>query len=268
MKKIFLISCFVYTLASSSCSDFLDVKPTTSADAGTAIETAADAKVVLNGLMSKLASASYYGRNFPLYADSKGGDLTITSQGRGYDYLYVFNHSESSNSYSSIWSQGYHCLAQVNNLIESIEKLKTAGSTEDFDNYLGQALTVRALIHFDLVRLYGEPYNENKSALGVPTVTKLLNGEAQELRNTVDENYKQIVDDLTSAEPLLSKAKANGFINFFANKALQARVYLYMENYTESLAAAEEVIQADIYTLYENSQWAESWSTNLEQNPY
>ncbi|TYP96679.1 RagB/SusD domain-containing protein [Sphingobacterium allocomposti] len=263
MKKIFLIPCLIYMAAASSCSDFLNVEPTTAADAGAAITTAADAKVIVNGLMSKLASASYYGRNFPLYADAKGGDVTITSQGRGYDYLYVFNHSESANSYSSIWSQGYHCLAQINNLIESIEKLKAAGSSENFDNHLGQALTARAMIYFDLVRLYGEPYAENKNAFGVPNVTTLLNSDAQELRHTVEENYQQITTDLKAAEDLLSKTKANGFINYYANKALQARVYLYMEDFTQSLAAAEEVINSNVYTLYENDKWAESWTTEF-----
>lgn len=263
MKNIIFASCLLFATFFTSCKDFLDMKPTNSADASTSINTAADAQVIIRGLMSKLASGSYYGRNFPLYADVKGGDFTIVSQGRGYDYLYVFNHSASANNYSAIWSQGYHCIAQINNLLTQIENLKSNGSTENFDSFVGQALTARALIYFDLVRLYGEPYNEDKSAFGVPITLTVLNSEDKLTRNTVEENYIQILKDLKDAEPLLSKTKTNGYINYYANKAIQARVYLYQEDFTNALIAAEEVISPDAYTLYTNANWLSSWETQF-----
>lgn len=264
MKNIIYVLCLVLTTGTfTACKDFLDMKPTNSADASTSINTAADAQIVIRGLMSKLASGNYYGRNFPLYADIKGGDFTIVSQGRGYDYLYVFNHSASSNNYSGIWSQGYHCLAQINNLLTQIERLKTEGSTGNFDNFVGQALTIRALIYFDLVRLYGEPYNENKSAFGVPITLSVLNADDQLTRNTVEENYIQILKDLKEAEPLLSPTKTNGYINYYANKAIQARVYLYQEDFVNALAAAEAVITPNAYTLYTNANWLSSWATQF-----
>lgn len=264
MKNIVLASCiFAATALNSSCSDFLDVKPTHAADKDESITTAADAQVIIRGLMSKMASGSYYGRNFPLYADVKGGDFTITSQGRGYDYLYVFNHSPQTNSYSGIWSQGYHCIAQINNLLTQIQKLKDNGSTENFDQFIGQALTARALIYFDLVRLYGEPYNENKSALGVPITLEVLNYDAKPGRSTVEQNYIQILKDLKDAEPLLPKTKANGYINYYANKAIQARVYLFQDDFQNALTAAEEVITSTAYSLYSNANWVGSWGAQF-----
>ncbi len=262
MKKINILIVLV-ALLFSACKDFLDVEPTNSGDAGTAINTAADAKIIINGLMSKMASGNYYGRNFPLYADAKGGDLAVYSQGRGYDYLYAFNHSEGSNTYSTIWSQGYHNIAQINNLLESIETLKADGSTENFDNFQGQALTARAITYFDLVRLYGKFYQDDKSSWGVPNVTQTLPSNAQELRATVEQNYTQIINDLKAAESLLPKTKANGYINYYANKAMQARVYLYMGQNDLALAAAEEIITSNVYRLYENNEWVSSWSSEF-----
>jgi hypothetical protein len=262
MKKINILLVMA-VLFFSACKDFLDVKPTNSGDAGTAIQTAADAKIIMNGLMSKMASGNYYGRNFPLYGDTKGGDLAVYSQGRGYDYLYAFNHSEGSNSYSTIWSQGYHIIAQINNLLESIDALKAAGSNENFDSYKGQALTARAITYFDLVRLYGKTYLDDKTSWGVPNVTTTLPSNAQLLRATVEENYTQILNDLKAAEPLLSKAKANGYINYYANKAMQARVYLYMGQNDLALAAAEEIINSNVYKLYENNEWVGSWASEF-----
>lgn len=261
MKQIKIFLAVVLMMATTGCSkNFLDVKPTNSGDAGTSIQTAADARRVLIGLMSNMTSSSYYGRNFMMYGDAKGGDLTIYSQGRGLDALYTFNHAPSSGSYSAFWSQIYHSILQANNLISSVQKLKDAGSKENFDTYLGQALTARALMYFDLVRLYGKPYSQDKSAYGVPNITAPLDASAQPLRATVEENYTQILKDLADAAPLLPKTKTNGMLNYYANMALQARVYLYMEKHTEALTAAETIIKSNVYKLYTNAEWVDSWT--------
>lgn len=271
MKNKIIASCVFVGLLFASCSKFLDMKPTNSADASQqTVKTVADATVIVRGLMSKMASGNYYGRNFPLYADAKGGDYTIVSQGRGYDYLYVFNHSESSNNYSSIWSQGYNCIAIINDLLAQIKKSRAEGNTENFDSIIGQILTARALIYFDLVRLYGKPYNYDKNSYGVPITLEPLDIQAKPTRNSVEEVYTQILKDLKDAEPLITKptnattlANTNGFLNYYANKAIQARVYLYMEDFNNALAAAEEVIGFTQYKLYDNSGttgWVESWT--------
>lgn len=264
MKKYNIFFAALLFVGFTSCKkDFLDVKPTNSGEAETSIQTAADAKVMINGLMSKMTSSDYYGRNFILYGDTKGGDLTIFSQGRGLDALYTFNHSKSSNNYSGFWNQIYHCILQANNIITSIDRLQAAGTTENFDNYKGQALTARALMYFDLVRLYGKPYAQDKSSFGVPNITEPLDASAQPLRANVEQNYTQILNDLKEAEPLLSKSKSNGYLNYYGNKAIQARVYLNMENYAEALSAAQEIINSNVYKLYSNADWVNSWKTQF-----
>ena len=264
MKKIYILLTALCVVLFASCEGYLDVVPSNSAPAETSITTAADAEVVMNGIVSKMTSASYYGRNFIMYGDAKGGDLTIRSQGRGLDALYVFNHSASSNSYSGYWVQIYHCLAQVNNLLLNIDKIAEAGTmTSALESYKGQALTLRALMYFDLVRLYGKPYNMDKSAYGVPLILEPQDASAEPTRASVEQVYAQIVKDLTDGAPLLSKSKAKGYVNYYANMALQAKVYLYMENYASALAAAETVINSKVYTLYSNSNWVSSWTSEF-----
>lgn len=264
MKHIRIYFAVLMVLALAGCSkDFLDVKPTNAADAGEAIKTAADATRIMNGLMADLTSSSYYGRNFIMYGAAKGGDLTIYSAGRGLDALYTFNHSATSGSYSGFWNWIYHCIAQANTIITSIDALKQGGSTENFDKPLGQALTARALMYFDLVRLYGKPYTMDKTAFGVPNITEPLDAAAQPLRATVEENYQQILTDLTMAAPLLPKTKTNGFLNYYANMALQAKVNLYMGNTAAALSAAQTIIDSKVYSLYSNADWVNSWKTQF-----
>ena len=117
MKKINIIIVIISLLVVSSCDDFLDKTPTNYGESTTSIKTAADAAVMINGVMSKMCSSSYYGRNMFLYGDAKGGDLTIYSGGRGNDALFVFNHSETSGTYSGFWTLGYNIILQLNNII-------------------------------------------------------------------------------------------------------------------------------------------------------
>ena len=259
MKKIYTILAILCALTLTSCQDFLDWPPTDSASAETSITSVSDAEIMLTGVMNKLTSSSYLGRNMFMYADTKGGDLCIVSAGRGMDAMFKFNQSASGTSYSGFWQQGFNIILQLNNIIENVEKLEAEGAS-GFDSVLGQAYTLRGMVYFDLVRLYGKPYNYDKSAWGVPNITTRLDASAKEIRATVETNYNQIVSDLKKGEELISKKVSNGFINYYGNKALQARVYLYMDNFSAALSAAEEVIDSKVYSLYSNAEWVGSWS--------
>ncbi|MBR4093849.1 MAG: RagB/SusD family nutrient uptake outer membrane protein [Bacteroidales bacterium] len=260
MKKINILFALICLFTFSSCEEFLDKAPTNYGDTATAVKTAKDAMSMVNGILSKMSGGSYLGRDMFLYADAKGGDMTIISNGRGYDGLYLFSHATNSGAYSGFWTTGYNIIMQINSLLATIEKLEKDGSTEDFDNIKGQILTYRAMIYFDLVRLYGEPYNEDKSAWGVPDVKTVLDPLARVLRATVAENYATIESDLTAAQSLLDKDNANGYINYYGNLAIQARVYLAMERFDDALEVAEEIITDGDYELYTNEKWVQSWS--------
>jgi tetratricopeptide (TPR) repeat protein len=264
MKKINILLAALVILFTASCQGFLDVKPSNQVSSEISIQNATDAQIMLNGLMNKMTSTSYYGRNFPMYADAKGGDLTIFSAGNGGDGWYYFNHSPESNSYSGYWSTIYNCLYQANNIIANIDVLLADPENtekEELNNFKAQALTLRALMHFDLVRLYGKPYNMDKGSLGVTVVTEPVDARAQLTRNTVEEVYTQVVKDLNDAAPLFeSKDKNGGFADYYANRAILAKVYMYMDNFSEALKLFEEIISSGKYELYKNDKWVESWT--------
>lgn len=261
MKKINIFLLGLLIIGLSSCKKFLDIKPSNSGDSDLAIQTPADAQVMINGIMRSMTSSDYYGRNFLMYGDAKGGDFTIYSQGRGLDNLYTFNHSATSGSYVGFWSQIYFSILQTNNLLENIAKLEAKQPTA-FNAAKGQALTARAMMYFDLVRLYGKSYDDNKTSFGVPIVLTKLPSDAQPQRATVEQNYTQILKDLNDAAPLLSKTKTKGYINYYANLAMKARVYLYMKDNVNALKSAEEIINATgVYSLYSNANWVSSWAS-------
>lgn len=260
MKAKYIFLTLLLSMLTVSCDDFLDRQPTNSSNAELAIATTQDAQVAINGIMRQMSSSNYYGRNFIIYGDAKGGDLTIASQGRGLDYYYSFNHSATSGSGSGFWSTGYFIIMNINNLISNINRIMEEGGT-GFESYLGQAYTLRALVYFDLVRLYGLPYNYNKESYGVPDVTETLDATAKPTRASVKENYARILSDLQAGAELLSgsKSKNNGYVNYYVNIALQARVYLFMDNDEEALTKVQEIMGSHVYSLYEPEEWVDSW---------
>ena len=148
MKKINIILVAVLGIfAFCSCEDFLDKKPTNQGDAATAVQNINDAKVMLNGIMTKISSSSYLGRNMLIYADAKGGDLTIGSAGRSND-LYLYNHTVNSSTFSGFWTVGFNTILQINNLLANINELEAAGDSDDYSDIKGQILTIRAMTWF------------------------------------------------------------------------------------------------------------------------
>ena len=102
MKKIAIILSFFCALTLVSCEGFLDVSPSNQADSSTCITSEADAQVMINGLMRKMTSSSYYGQNFLLFGDARGGDFTIYTAGYTGSNMYYFAHTQTSNTYSGL----------------------------------------------------------------------------------------------------------------------------------------------------------------------
>ena len=257
MKKLYAILLSVLCLATvAGCNKFLDMKPTNSLDSESSINSVADAQVALNGLMRQMLSGSFYGRNFFLYGDAKGGDFTVVSNGRGYDGLYTFGHTPTSGTYSGFWTVGYKCIAQINSTLEAISKVK--GETSDYDDIEGQLYTLRGMLYFDLARLYGRDYAYDKTALAVPIVLE-LNSTARIPRSTVEEVYAQALSDLTTGAKTIGKSKKNGFINYYGNLAIQARMAMHMQQWSTALTLCKEIMDGP-YKLYTNANWVGSWA--------
>jgi hypothetical protein len=119
-------------------------------------------------------------------------------------------------------------------------------------------------MYFDLVRFFAEQYNfaGNNTQYGVPLVltpTVSINSSSYVTRNTVEEVYNQVITDLVSAASKLPQD--NGvYASSGAANALLARVYLQKGDYTNSLKAADAVIETGFYSL--NSTYAKVFNND------
>ncbi len=266
MKKIFKLLSILLLGALFSCSnDMLDLSPSNGVPSDQAVNNYNDAVVALNGMYDALQGSStypnYYAARMIYYGDVKADDMQATSATGRTGPTYMMNFT--INDAPGIWQVPYRVIRRTNFLLQQLEEGKAAdGKPADINDIKGQALAIRALAHFDLVRIYGEPYAKSQGkALGIPLILEPVPYNYVAGRNTVEEVYNQVIADLTAAISLLKPGKSTGYFNQWAAKALLARVYLYKNDNENAYKTALDVINNSGYTLWKSSDYATVWST-------
>ena len=150
---------------------------------------------------------------------------------------------ETETRINSAYADTYSFIMGVNAILDGIDEAR--GDQETRDRVKAEALGLRGFYYFFLVNLFGEPYNYNKEAIGVPL--KLTAGLVENgmKRNTVEEVYKQIVEDLETSSELfnqLPKTRGDYRINSTTVDIILSRVYLFMERYDDAITAANRAI--------------------------
>lgn len=272
-NKIKAIALTLATAALSSCgNDWLDLTPANGLPTDGAITNYADALVARSGMYDGLQGNStdndYYATRMFYYGDVSGDDMQARTQGMRSSSAYEKRFT--LDDAPTIWKTPYNVIRRANRIIEAIDQNKIGDATkEQLGKLNAEALTIRALVHFDLVKVYGKPYTmDNGASLGVPVVLTPLTGENLPGRSTVAEVYTQVINDLTNAIKsgfLATENTTPGYINVWAAKALLCRVYLYHNDNTKSLETAKDIIENSGYKLWENDEYVKGWQTNVQK---
>ena len=168
----------------------------------------------------------------------------------------------------------YHQIANFNSLLETIDENKGVFSGDNYNIIKGEALGLRAFLHFDLLRMFGEAYSTGKDKECIPFVSTLSPlvtplYTQQDLLDTLIGDLKQ-AKTLMENDPLhlgvepdpclasLPQINANYIsrdscqvfhnrrfrFNYYAATATLARIYMWMGDKTNALAQAKEIIEA------------------------
>ena len=261
MKKLQFMICILGLLGLNACSDYLNKESSDEV----IVKTVSDYSELLLGAGYPEPTGSLYNTLYLLDDDYMLNENSLDDE-EDYSgavsafpfYTWQANMWErqevNASTYGESYSPTYTRLMGVNAVLDGIDE--AIGEIEDRDQVKAEALALRGYYYFMLVNLYGEPYNYNKQALGVPlklTANMETNGTA---RSTVEDVYKQIVSDLKAASDLFEKyPKRRGSyrINLPATNILLSRVYLHMELWDEAIAAATKAIEnGGVLTNYVN----------------
>ena len=176
-------------------------------------------------------------------------------------FTYNYNNLATSGRVNNFWTSGYQAIVGCNKMIE----LTTEGESEETDQLIGENYYLRAYAYFQMVNVFGRPYNQGRDNLGVPLK---LTSQIDDLpdRNTVGEVYDQVVADLLKAESLMSVNKSNSYATKEAAQALLSRVYLYMGENQEAIDYADKVISSGRYSLLPTDELSDYTRINPDDN--
>ena len=259
MKKIInILFVAVAMMAVTSCDDFLDITPDGQVKRDDMLSTAEGIEEALYGAYSQLRSNTLYGQELSYsYIEVMAqtmdcyGNEAVTALG-AYDYKY----STVEYMFEAVWTEMYKNISNVNSILNS--PLIEGASSYPFSVYRGEALALRAFMHFDLMRIYAEQFTLNPEADGIPYATEFsLNTPDFE---SLAKNYKHVIADLKEAESLLAgedEYKNSSLfmtdrqihLNLYAVQALLARVYLTMGDKENAYAYAKNVIEKSGFVL-------------------
>ena len=283
MKKILIISALLSALTLTGCKDFLVQEPITSQSTEQLLSTYNGLNNATMGAYSPMVSNSWYGGlYFLLDADTRAGiaawPVQSSFQSGRMQTGFTLNYNE--NSTNGPWTNAYYVISAVNNVLEQLELngenlVSSIVTQQDLDNIKAECLTLRALAHFDLLRVYSR--NDFPES-GIPIILKTdKTSTEQPARNTMSEVYDRVEKDLLEAEDLMAAnytrsgvADANSIVNPMIIKALLARVYLYYATFSNNAAKyqlaadyATEVINSGKYRMWTADEYTSVWGNDV-----
>ena len=244
--KYNLIAIALLGFSFSSCSDFLEQNPQTDLSENDFYKTADDILSAVNGVYSSLQEGDIYG-NWYVFGEIPSENTrnqlsgSVTTQNE-FDQFYI----DTQNSMiANFWKAAYKVINRTNTILGRIDGIEI--NTELANRYKLECKFIRALMYFNLVRVYGD----------VPLVLKEISiSESYDILREPKENvYNQIIADLKEAQdlPVSYSTAEDGRATQGAAKALLANVYMTLHKYAEAETILAEIINSGRYSLLENT---------------
>jgi len=245
---VIVIGLFYITI---SCDSFVEVAlPSSQLTAATVFEEKATANAAMTDIYSKLRdngllTGNGSGINVALGAYSD--ELEYYGNGTvGTHFFYSNTVLPTDGTIGGWWSASYNQIYAANAVYEGVNAATKLTQT-DKDQLMGEALFVRALVHFHLVNIFGDiPYITTTNYEQNKVVTRMPSADV----------YSHIIADLETAKALLPTEYFGGLRvrpNRYVVAALLARVYIYQGNYAAAANTATTVInETGTFTLETN----------------
>ncbi|WP_167598015.1 RagB/SusD family nutrient uptake outer membrane protein [Leeuwenhoekiella sp. ZYFB001] len=230
-----------------SCDDNLEIDPEQSIDGSQALNSEQNIAALLLGVYEEAGQGVSFGGDIQIMADLLGASDQISWFGTFLAPRQLIQKSllVDNTFVRDTWFNNYETINQTNLIIDNLDVITSSDAYRA--QIEGEAKFLRAMSYFELVRLWGLPYEAGttNSQPGVPLRLIGYEDYSQPLpaeRASVEEIYAQVLSDLEDAYTNLP-ASNDIFADRYAAQALRARVYLQMQNYAAARDAANDVIE-------------------------
>ncbi|MBO9634791.1 MAG: RagB/SusD family nutrient uptake outer membrane protein [Chitinophagaceae bacterium] len=265
MKTKMVPVCMLLLLL-GACNKWIDVKPSDRLAEDQLFSTREGFLNALNGVYVELNNPAVYGENMTYSSMDVLANyyyMTVSTHRFYNTTTFAYTMDNTRTTFDNMWKKAYELIVNCNVIIDR------CGANSNpllpapyFGIVKGEALALRAMLHLDMLRVFGPiyssadkdkpciPYNTSPR----PLVSALLSSE---------QIMKNVIDDLDAAaallkdnDPIFTNGVRNGTnpngsndfylrqyrLNYFAVKALLARAYLWKQDKENALKHAEDIL--------------------------
>lgn len=275
--RLIYIIALLQGILSISCNKWLDVKPSSEMEREELYNSEEGFKTALTGCYIKMNSNTLYGQGLTMttieylaqHWQTQSEDVTNFMD---FDWEADYSKGQMGNIFSNM----YNIINQLNDMLIQLEAKgeKVIPDVKIRHLIKGEALAMRAFCHFDILRLFGpSPKDPDKMSVQLPYseqsgketrpyydygtfCQKILNDlqTAELLLKEVDPATELTFKELNDPSKLLAakqieddfQAYRHLRFNYWAVKALEARVSLYLEDTETAYNCAKAVIDARV----------------------
>ena len=295
LKLSYIYLLLLLSVLITGCNKWLDVKPENKFIEEQLFSSPQGFYDVLNGFYIKNGqNTSYGGRLTMLTIDVLAQYYLVNLSNSNYTMsAYNYDSNSGRKTIDEIWTEAYINIVNVNKFFKSIDTYGSVLNEKERKRIKGEAYGLRAFYYFDVMRLFTKPYTRDSLTRVLPYYDSPTN----EISDFKPSNFimQKILEDLNTAETLLAEAdpaiaqnmvsrptnaygkdSRNYQMNYYAVKALQARVNLWKGDKIAALKAAKILIdnqtkfpwidQSDLNTIISNKIFATEMIFGVE-NP-
>ena len=261
IKRIWILGLL---LIGASCNSWLDVAPEDQIMEKDLFEEREGFLMALNGVYLNMNSSSNYGGNLSAgIIDVMAQYYNCTTSEHNYSgyQSYAYDSKTSKDRFETVWKTTYSQISNLNAILEHCGDGNPVLPELYYKLIKGEALGLRAMLHFDMLRLFGPLWTEKEQA-SIPYQTSserivepLLSADS--VLNCVLTDLTRAADLLKDVDPVITDGARNYSggengndlfyrqyrMNYYAVKALMARAYMWKEDYSKAKECAIEVIE-------------------------
>lgn len=273
IKQLFPVCLLGLLLFFTSCKKWLDVNPKTQIKEETQFSSKQGYVDALFGIYQNSAKTAGYGRNMTF------GMLDILAQRYENKNLqtslyykiahYNYTDPDVRAITDGIYNNSYGSIAQANYILKNVDN--SAGVLDETSRNIikGEALGMRGFLHFDLARLFSERYADGANAstpsiaylkeftvkpqarLALGAILDLCEADlkAAEALLSVHQTIDQIAGNQGSTNADLFLQFRQNHLNYWAVKAVLARLYLFKGDKVNALKYALDVINSGKFSF-------------------
>ena len=217
---------------------------------------------ILKGAYDQMTQSGYYGRDYIINNEVRCDNCWSNGNSGRFTTQAGFKYDANTGFF---WDEAYEAIASAN-IVIGVDAEALTGDVDYAKHMQGQAYAMRALVHFDLVKQYGQQHVGGN--LGVPYVKTFKGDDLIPSRNTVEEVKGFIIEDLNTAFNMMDESYdgSSEFLTKYSAKALLSSVAVYFEMWNDAISAANAVIASKNYSVISEDQYVSHWASDESAN--